>query len=84
MTEKEFRELKVGDLVSAFVFSQIHTAIVENIAKDTGECTARLLNPLVLKCLNYYGTTLRLEPATKIAIIEADYSKLEIVREEEQ
>ena len=84
MTEKEFKELKVGDEVSAFVFDKKRTAIIESIVRDTGRCTARILNPPILEFWDYYGTILRCEPATKIAIIEADYSRLEIVKEEEQ
>jgi hypothetical protein len=84
MTKKEFKELKVGDEVSAFVFDKKRTAVIESIAKDTGRCIARILNPMGLKSFDYIGTILRFEPATKIAIIEADYSKLEIAEEEKQ
>ena len=84
MTEKEFKELKVGDEVSAFVFDKKCTAIVESIARDTGRCTARFDIPLEVECYNYYGTRFRFEPATKIAAIEADFNMLEIVKEEKQ
>lgn len=84
MTEKEFKELKVGDKISAFVFDMKRTAIIENIVRDTGRCTARLLNPMKLKSFNYIGTILRFEPATRIAIIEAHYNKLETAKNEKQ